>query len=276
MTKRLVRPLRALYLAVAVGFALAPFLWMLVASLKPGDQQLISGDPWWTGTPDWSNYAQLLQPAAPFRFWLANTLLVLAATLAISLLANLLAAYALASLDVPFRFSLPVALFATYLLPQGVLFLPLVSMVSWLRLLNSPFALVLTYPGLVIPFGTWVLWTFFRSLPADLVDLARVEGAGTLSILLRVVLPLALPALAAVLLFGVAIVFNDFLYAFALISDERSQTIVAALGSTSTDISDAGVLFAGVLVGAAPVAVACAFFADTYARGLTMGVLETS
>jgi ABC-type glycerol-3-phosphate transport system permease component len=247
---------------------------MLVASLKPGDQQLISGNPWWTSVPDWGNYRGLLDPAGPFPHWLANTLLVLGATLLISLASSALAAFALAYLRVPLGRSLPVALFATYLLPQGVLFLPLVGMLSRLHLLNSPLALVLTYPGLVIPFGTWVLWSFLRDVPADLVDLARLEGAGMAALLGRVLMPLALPALATVALFGIAIVFNDYLYAFAFISDQRSQTIVGALGSTSTDINDAGTLFAAALVGIAPVALACAFFADTYARGLGAGVLD--
>lgn len=264
-----------IFVALLLVFALVPFQWMLVASLKPGDEQLLSGNPWWTNAPDWANYLSLANPGGPFLSWLLNTLLVVGATLAISLLASLLAAFALAYLRVPLASGLAVALFATYLLPQGVLFLPLVNMLSRLHLLNSPLTLVVTYPGLVIPFGTWVLWSFFRGLPRDLVDLARVEGAGTASLLGRVLLPLALPVLAAVALFGVAIVFNDYLYAFAFISDERSQTIVAALGSTSADINDAGMLFAAVLVGVAPVAVLCAFFADTYARGLGTGIIET-
>jgi multiple sugar transport system permease protein len=265
---------RTLVLAALVAFALAPFAWMLAASLKPGDEQLISGNPWWAARPDWDNYRALLDPGGPFPRWLANTLLVLGATLAISLVSSTLAAFALAYLRVRLASGLALALFATYLLPQGVLFLPLVATLSRLGLLNSPLALIATYPGLVIPFGTWVLWSFFRGLPPDLVDLARVEGAGTAALLGRVLVPLALPALATVLLFGVAIVFNDYLYAFAFVSDARSQTIVGALGSTSTDINDAGTLFAAVLAGVAPLAVACAFFADTYARGLGAGVIE--
>lgn len=266
---------RSLILATLVVFALLPFQWMLVASLKPGDDQLLRGNPWWVGAPDWNNYLSLANPTGPFSRLVLNTVFVMAATLGISLAASLLAAFALAYMRVPLGRGLAVALFATYLLPQGVLFLPLVNMLSRLHLLNSPLTLVLTYPGLVIPFGTWVLWSFFRALPRDLVDLARVEGAGMASLLGRVVLPLALPALAAITLFGVAIVFNDYLYAFAFISDERNQTIVAALGSTSTDINDAGTLFAGVLMGVAPLAIVCALFADTYARGLGSGIIET-
>src|SRR5260370_504428 len=96
-------------------------------------------------------------------------------TLAISLVASLLAGYALAYLEVPYSRGIVVALFATYLLPQGVLFLPLVTMLSQLHLLNSPLALILTYPGLVIPFGTWVLWpllaeVYARGLGAGVID----------------------------------------------------------------------------------------------------------
>ena len=274
MSTGLLRAGRVVLLGVLVVFSLAPFQWMLVASLKPGDEQLISGNPWWTASPDWANYARLLERGSSFRYWAANTLIVLVATLVISLVASVMAAYALAHLDPPLRLSLPVALFATYLLPQGVLFLPLVGMLSRAHLLNSLWALVLTYPGLVIPFGTWVLWNFFRALPRDMVDLARVEGAGTIAILLRLLLRPAAPALATVALFTVAIVFNDYLYAFAFVTDERSQTIVAALGSTSTDIADAGAIFAGVLIGLAPIALLCAFFAESYGRGLTAGIAD--
>jgi len=262
-----------IFLALLLVFSLAPFEWMLVASLKPGDEQLIRGNPWWPDTPYWANYTGLFASRS-FRHWLANTALVMVTTLAISLLASLLAAYALAYLQVPHSRSLVAGLFATYLLPQGVLFLPLVSMLAGLHLLNSPLALILTYPSLVIPFGTWVLWSFLRGLPREVFDLARVEGARTLDLLLRVIGPLAAPALAAVLLFGAAMVFNDYFYASTFVADENGQTLVAAVGSTSVDISDSGFIFAAITIGVAPVAVLCAFFADVYARGLGAGVID--
>src|SRR5216684_5524982 len=246
---------------------------MLFASLKHPHEQLIRGNPCWPDSPYWTYYTDLLS-SHTFQQWLANTALVMISTLAISLVASLLAGYALAYLDVPYSRGIVVALFATYLLPQGVLFLPLVTMLSQLHLLNSPLALILTFPGLVIPFGTWVFWSFFRGLPRDLIDQAWVEGARTSDLLLKVVGPVAAPALAVVLLFGLAIVFNDYFYAFAFVSDESAQTLVAAVGSTSVDISDSGFLFAAVTIGVAPVAVVCAFFADVYARGLGAGVID--
>ena len=127
---------------------------------------------------------------------------------------------------------------------------------------------------MIIPFGTWVLWTFLRALPGDFVDHARLEGAGEFPILSRVLLPLALPALGTVALFGIAIVFNDHLYAFAFESNAAGQTLMAVVGSTSVDIADTGFIFSAVLLGIAPVALACAFFADAYARGLGSGIIE--
>ena len=115
-----------------------------------------------------------------------NTAVVTGATLLVSLVSSLLAAYALAYLDVPFSRGIVLALFATYLVPQGVLFVPLVRTLSRLHLTNTLVSLILTYPGLVIPFGTWVLWSLFVSLPPDLVDTARIEGAGVLAVLRRV------------------------------------------------------------------------------------------
>lgn len=273
MIQRLGRLGRAAFLAALLIFSLAPFQWMLIASLKTGDDQLITGNPWWTASPVWANYTGLIS-SAEFGHWMANTALVALVTLAISLPASFMAAHALLHLRVPHGRSIVAVLFATYLLPQGLLFLPLVRMLSGLGLLNSPWALILTYPGLIIPFGTWVLWTFLRGLPRDLVDFARLEGAGEIPLMSRVLLPIALPALGAVALFGIAIVFNDYLYAFAFENNAAGQTLMAVVGSTSVDISDTGFMFSAVMLGLAPVAVACAVFADTYARGLGSGFIE--
>jgi multiple sugar transport system permease protein len=264
---------RAAFLALLLVFAMVPFYWMLVVSLKSGDEQLEVGNPWWVEGFTLEHFRNLLSQSL-FQHWLVNTLLVTASTLAISLAASLLAAYALAYLRVPFARSLGLGLFATYLLPQGILFLPLLSMLSRLHLTNSLWALVLTYPSLVIPFGTWVLWSFFRQFQPELVEQARLEGAGLLATIGRVLVPLALPPLAAVAIFAVAIVFNDFLYAFAFINRAEAMTLTGGVSATNVDISDPGLFFAAIMLGTFPIALACGFFADTYARGLATGVVE--
>lgn len=269
--------LRRLALAGFLGFllvfSLAPLWWMVVGSLKKGDEQLIFGNPWWVSRPVFTNYADLFQDSS-FGRWIVNTLLVLAGTLIVSLAASLLAAYALALLRVPFRRGIVLSLFGTYLLPQSVLFLPLVRLMNDLHLLNNPAALIVTYPGLIIPFASWVLWGFFRQVPADLIDLAVVEGVGPLRILGAVLLPLALPSLAAVTLFGVAIVLNDYLYAFTFISSQDRQTLTGGVGTFNVDIGDSGMMFAAMLLGTGPLAIACAWLADRHAGQLAAGVLE--
>jgi multiple sugar transport system permease protein len=261
------------YLALLLAFSLVPFWWMLIASFKAGDDQLTIANPWWFDEFYTGGYGGLFANTM-FRDWMLNTGLVLVGTVVISLLASALAAYALAFLSVPYSRSLVLVFFGTYLVPQGVLFVPLVREMAKLHLLNSPWALVATFPSLVIPFGTWVLWSFFRSLPRDLVDLARVEGASQLGLLTRLLLPMSGPALAAVGLFAIAIVFNDFLYSFTLIQSQQQTTLMAGIGLLSTDLGDTGSTFAAVLLGVAPIALACAFFADSYARGLGTGIID--
>ena len=264
---------RGAFLATLLAFSLVPFYWMIVASFKPGDAQLTVGNPWWFDGFEPRGYTGLFVDAV-FRDWMLNTLVVLIATVLISVIASALAAYALAYLDVPHGRSLVLVFFGTYLVPQGILFLPLVREMARLHLLNSPAALVATFPSLVIPFGTWVLWSFLRRLPRDLVDLARLEGAAPLELLARILVPMAGPALAAVGLFAVAIVFNDFLYSFTLIQSQQQTTLMAGVGLLSTDLGETGPTFAAVLVGVAPIALACAFFADSYAKGLGTGIIE--
>jgi ABC-type glycerol-3-phosphate transport system permease component len=262
------------FLAIMLAFSLAPLYWMLVVSLKSGKSQLISGNPWWPGVQlTLANYAQVLGDP-DFARLILNTAVVTLATIAISLAASLLAALGLAYYRLRFSNAIALTLFSSYLLPQGVLFIPLAVMLSQLHLYGGTAALIIVYPTLVIPFGTWVLWTYFHRLPPDLFDHARAEGAGALRVLWDVVLPLSWPAVAAVALFGVAVVFNDYLYTFTLVSDHANMTLIADVGSNLLDIDDPGPTFAEILLGLGPVAFACALFADVFGKGLGAGVIE--
>lgn len=262
-----------LFLGAMLVFAVLPIYWLLVASLKSGKQQLVSGNPWWPDNFTLEHYWGLLS-SPDFGRLALNTAIVTGATIVISLVASTLAAFALAYYRLPRSRTIALSLFASYLLPPGVLFLPIALMLSRLRLSNSLLALVVTYPSLVIPFGTWVLWMFFNRLPNDVLDVARSEGASPMQVLRYVVVPLSMPALAAVGLFAVAVVFNDYLYSFTLVSDPSSMTVMADVGSNLVDIDDPGPTFAEIMLGVAPVALLGAFFADTFSRGLGTGVVE--
>lgn len=261
-------------LAPMVLLAIAPVAWIAAAALKPGNVPLAAGNPWWPDRPTLGNFADLFGDPQ-FGHWVANTGLVVSGTLLIGLLASVLAGYALSYLDVPHSRSVVLVFFATYLLPQSVLFIPLLRVLSRLHLLNSPAALVLTYPGMVIPFGTWVVWSFLRRLPPDLVDSARADGAGVYAIIVEILLPVLWPALATVGLYAISVVFNDYLYTSTFIQESSGQTIMGALGALITaDIDNPGRSFAAAIVATAPLAVVCAFFADAFARGLSTGIIE--
>lgn len=255
-----------------VAFAVMPIYWILVASLKAGKQQLVAGNPWWPDNFTLEHYQGLLGSPVFGRLVL-NTGIVTGATIVISVVASTLAAFALVYYRPARSRGIALSLFASYLLPPAVLFLPIALMLTRLHLTDSLLALIVTYPSLVIPFGTWVLWMFFNRLPSDILDLARTEGASSVQVLRYVVLPLSVPALAAVGLFAVAVVFNDYLYTFTLISDPGSMTLMADVGSNLVDIDDPGPTFAEIMLGVAPIAILCAFFADTYAKGFGAGVV---
>lgn len=274
MSARLAVAGRGILLAALVALSIGPIYWMAVAALKPGGAPIATGNQWWPDQPTLSNFVQLFGEPL-FARWVLNTVVVTGAAVAIGLVASVLAGYALAYLDVPYSRNVVLVFFATYLLPQSVLFIPLLRLLGQLHLLNSPAALVLAYPSMVIPFGTWVAWSFFRRLPRDLVDSARADGAGPLATIVQVLVPVAWPALATVGLYAVAMVFNDYLYTTTFIQETSGQTIMGALGAlVSADINNPGESFAAAILASAPLALVCALFADTFARGLGTGIIE--
>jgi multiple sugar transport system permease protein len=266
---RALAALRAGGLVVAVLLAAAPFYWMLLVSLSAGDDQITLGNPWVLhSAPYLGNYSDLLR-SSQFGRWMLNTALVLGGTVVISIAASVAAAHALTGVRLRRARGVLTALLATYVLPQTVLALPLLVMVSQLGLADNTLALVLVYPSLVIPFGTWAFWrALSQDEVRDLVDHARLEGARGARMALAVVLPIALPAAAAVAIFAVAIVFNDYLYLFTLVTGDQATTVMGGVESTNVDVENPGFAFGAMLLGAGPIALVCAWFAERYAGGL--------
>lgn len=261
--------LRAAVLVPAAAFALLPFYWMALVSLTQNSEMTTLSNPW---LPDpqssLANYAQLLA-SAQFGRWMLNTVAVTGGTVIIAVAASLAAAHAIAGLGPRRGAGLATALLASYALPQTVLALPLLVMMSRLHLANTVAALILAYPGLVIPFGTWALWSLLsRDAVRELLEQARIEGARPVPYVMQVLLPAAMPVLAVVAIFGVAIVFNDYLYLFTLITGDGAATVMAGVETTNVDAENPGYDFAAMLLGAGPLAAACAWLADRYAGSL--------
>ena len=161
--------------------------------------------------------------------WLLNTLVVGAAVVAITLLLALPAGYALARLAGGWGQSAGVAIFLIYLIPPTLLFLPLSRLITQLDLKDSLWSLILIYPSFTVPFATWLLMGFFKTIPPELEDAALVDGASRLTALVRVVFPLSVPGILTVVIFTFSLVVNEFVYAITFISSTEQKTISAGV-----------------------------------------------
>jgi multiple sugar transport system permease protein len=168
------------------------------------------------------------------------------------------------------------AIYLAYLVPPSILFIPLATMVVQLGLFDTPFALILTYPTFLIPFCTWLLIGYFKSIPYELEECALIDGATRLQILRQITLPLAVPGLISAGIFSFTLSWNEFIYALAFIQSSENKTVpVAILTELVTgDVYQWGALMAGSLLGSLPVAIFYSFFVDYYVSSLTGAVKE--
>ena len=258
-------------------FALFPFYHMTLTSLKQ-DRELY--DRYAVPLiirqgPTLEHYAKLLRETE-FLTWTKNSLLVTALATGASLLIGTVAAYALARLKFFGVGSFGTGIFVTYLVPTTLLFLPLAQVVNWLGLGDSKWALVLTYPTFLVPFCTWLLMGYFRTVPKEVEECAMVDGATRIQALWRIVLPIAVPGLVCAALFAFTLSWNEFIYALTFTSS--SEQITASVGVTSELIrGDSyfwGELMAGAILGSVPIVILYVFFLDYYVSGLTAGAIK--
>ncbi len=258
-------------------FALFPFYHMAVTSLKQ-DRELYDRQAvplLIRQGPTLEHYTKLLWESA-FLTWAKNSLLVTFLATALSLVIGTVAAYALARLKFVGVGGLGTAIFVTYLVPTSLLFLPLAQVVNWLGLGDSKWALVVTYPTFLVPFCTWLLIGYFRTVPKEVEECALVDGATRIQTLWRIVLPIAVPGLVCAALFAFTLSWNEFIYALTFTSS--SDEITASVGVTQElirgDIYYWGQLMAGAMLGSIPIVILYVFFLDYYVSGLTAGALK--
>ena len=255
---------------------LFPFYWMLVVSLKPTTELFdVRNNPFWIKTFTLENYVYLFQETA-FLSWVKNTLIVATASTAIALFCSILIGYALARLKFHGSNMLGVAIFMAYLVPPTLLFLPLAQVIAKLDLYNSYWALILTYPTQLIPFASWTLMGYFRTIAREVEESAMIDGCSRIGILIKVILPLALPGVLSAGIFAFTLSWNEFLYALIFMSSGAMKTIPVG---TVSDLIKADVLFWGSLMasavlGSVPVAIIYSFFVEHYVSGLTAGAVK--
>jgi multiple sugar transport system permease protein len=266
--------LRLLALVPIMIFVLFPFYWVFVTSFKTTPQISARTSIFWPDPVTFEQFRSLLQDT-PFLVWFGNSILVGVVSTAISVVFAALAAYALSRLKFLGAGLMTTAVLVVYLLPGTLLFIPLYQILADIGLINTYGALFATYPTFLMPFATWVLIGYFRSIPVDLEEAAMMDGASRLYAFWKITLPLAMPALLAVALFAFTNAWNEFLFAFVFIYSESLRTLpIGLLSLVVGDILPWGKLMAASLLTAVPVA-ALYMYAQRYlVEGLTVGAVK--
>jgi multiple sugar transport system permease protein len=281
MTWRLPRNVRLfggtyMPLSLFVVFALFPFYWMLMASLK-SNQELYSlkAFPFWVERPVLTQYTYLFENT-DFLTWLSNSVTVGIITTLVSVAIGILAGYGLARLRFRGAEGFGIAIFISYLVPTTLLFIPLSQVVHTLGIANSTWALLVTYPTFLVPFCTWLLMGYFKTIPRELEECAMIDGASRLGSFVKIVLPLAVPGIVCAALFSFTLSWNEFIYALTFISRTSQKTIPVGVvvELIRGDVYYWGSLMAGALLGSIPIAMVYSFFLDYYVSGLTAGAIK--
>jgi multiple sugar transport system permease protein len=273
------RRLVTLYLPlfVIVFVLLFPFYWMALTAIKPNDQllNLDTFSPFWTWKPTLEHIERLLFKSQ-YPLWLWNTMLVAISSTILSIIASALAAYAIVRLRYRGAQWVGGAIFLAYLVPPSILFIPLSTVVFQYGLFDTPFALILTYPTILIPFSTWLLMGYFKTIPFELEECALIDGASRWQILTKIVLPLSVPGLISAFIFCFTLCWNEFIYALTFISSPQNKTVPVAILNAFVDGDEYawGSLMAGALVGSLPLVILYAFFVEHYVSAMTGAVKE--
>lgn len=256
---------------------LFPFYWMAITAIKPNAELLDykNNNPFWVKSPTLENINKLLFQT-DYPQWLWTTMMVAAVATALSLFSSVLAAYAIQRLRFKGSQYVGLAIYLAYLVPPSILFIPLATLIFQFGLFDSPLALILTYPTFLIPFCTWLLIGYFKSIPYELEECAMIDGATRLQTLWRITLPLAMPGLISAGIFAFTLSWNEFIYALAFIQSAEKKTVPVAVLTqlVEGDVYHWGSLMAGALLGSIPVAILYSFFVDYYVASMTGAVKE--
>jgi multiple sugar transport system permease protein len=265
-------------LGAFVVVLLFPFYWMAITTVRP-DGELYrpwnakNYNPFWTNYPTLEHILLLFEETL-FATWMWNTMFIALVSTGISLVCGVFAGYALSRLTFRFAGTLGTGIFVTYLVPQTLLFIPLADTIRTLKLGDTPWALILTYPTFLIPFCTWLMMGYFKAIPKELEECARIDGATRFQAMVRIILPVAVPGILSAGIFAFTLSWNEFIYALVFISTSELKTIPVGVVSELVrgDVFYWGSLMAGALLGSIPVAVVYSFFVEHYVAGLTGSV----
>jgi len=260
-------------------FVLLPFYWMAITSFKQ-DRNIFDpkANPFWFNmVPTLKHYINLINPdKTDFLIWVQNSLMVAAMVTVISVAIGIMAGYSLARLRYKGAETIGASVFITYLVPPSLLFLPLSHVIGQLGLMETRWAMVLSYPTFLVPFCTWLLMGYFRTIPKEIEECALVDGCTRIKALLRIVLPVAIPGIITAALFSFTLAWGEYLYSITFVTDSYEKTIPSAVVGELIrgDVYHWGGLMAGALLGSIPIALVYVIFLDYYVSGLTAGATK--
>jgi multiple sugar transport system permease protein len=255
-----------------------PFYWMLWTALKTdADLYNVDNNPYrfGSGSPTDRNFRFLFEETE-YGQWLQNTVIVGIVVVIVTLVLALPAGYALARLSGSWGQMMGIGIFLTYLVPPTLLFLPMSRVVSELGLQDRLLSLMVVYPSFTVPFSTWLLMGFFKTIPRELEDAALIDGASRLVALVRVVFPISLPGILTVVIFSFSLVVNEFVYAVTFISTSANRTVSAGVPTELIrgDVFYWGALMAAALIPSIPLALLYNTFLDRFIAGFTGGAFR--
>jgi multiple sugar transport system permease protein len=270
-SRRMVKGMGNLALLLMVLWTAIPFYWMVATSLKK-DREIYGYEATLIPQePTLANYTRIFQET-PYLLFLRNSIIVGTGSTLASIVIACLGAYAIARLKFPGRALLARGLVVTYLVPASLLFIPLFAIMSALRLTDTLHGLTLAYLGGDVPFCTWLLMGYFASIPVELEEAALVDGCNRISALVRIVLPLALPAIVVVIFFSFTRAWNEFLYAHVFTSTNQARTITTGLAIfMNEDVFFWGPLMASTILSAIPPVAMFLILQRGVVKGLTLG-----
>jgi multiple sugar transport system permease protein len=262
-------------LAIFLIVLLFPFYWMGVTTFKPNEElyNFKAHNPFWISSPTLANIDKLFFHT-DYPEWLWNTMLIAVSATFLSIFASVLAAYAITRLRFKGAQTVGLLIFLAYLVPPSILFIPLATMVYGLDLYDTPWALILTYPTFLIPFCTWLMMGYFKSIPKELEECARIDGAPRWKAMAYIIFPIAVPGILSAGIFAFTLSWNEFIYALVFLSSPEQKTVPVGVTSELIrgDVFYWGPLMAGALLGSIPVALVYSFFVEHYVAGLTGSV----
>jgi multiple sugar transport system permease protein len=262
---------------IFAGFLAFPFYWMFITTFKQtGDLYDRQNNPFVFNAPPTLEHLRLLFFDTLFARWLANTAFVGLLVVGITLALAVPAGYSLARLTGKTGEKLGIGIFLTYLVPPTLLFIPMSTVVAGLGLQDTLWSLVVVYPSFTVPFSVWLLMGFFKSIPRDLEEAARVDGTSRLGAFWRVILPISLSGILTVVIFTFTLVMQEFVYALTFISVQNQQTISVGVPIflIRGDVYFWGSLMAAVLIASLPIAVVYNYFLDRFIAGFTAGAVK--